>query len=138
MTRETSTVALIGEEDCGWLVDAESVDEALRIVYGTVPRVHEVWESELLVWLASDYQARHRADAPFPDRELPLRVWATSRPHAFEAARERWQPKADEEQIEVWTEAECNDLDRERPNQYERVASLHDSEFQNSLDPEQS
>ena len=74
----------------------------------------------------------------FRDRELPLRVWATSRAHAFEAARKRWQPKADDEQIEVWTEAECDDGYRERPNQYERVASLHNNEFQNSLDPEQS
>ena len=67
MTRDTFAVALVGEEDRGWLIDAESAGEAQRIVRGTVPRAHEVWESELLVWLASDYQARHLAGAPFPD-----------------------------------------------------------------------
>ena len=36
-------------------------------MHGTVPRAHEAWESELLVWLASDYQARHHAGAAFPD-----------------------------------------------------------------------
>ena len=74
----------------------------------------------------------------FRDRELPLRVWATSRAHAFEAARERWPLKAADEQIEVWTKAECDEGYRERPNQYERVASRHNNELQNSLDPEQS
>ena len=63
MTRETFAVALVGEEHCGWLVDPESAGEARRIVHGTLPRAHEVWESELLVWLASDYQARHLAGA---------------------------------------------------------------------------
>ena len=74
----------------------------------------------------------------FRDGELPLRVWATSRTHAIEAARERWQLKAADEQIEVWTEAECDKGYRERPNQYERVASRHNNELQNSRDPEQS
>ena len=49
MTRETFAVALVGEEHCGWLVDPESAGEARRIVHGTLPRAHEVWESELLV-----------------------------------------------------------------------------------------
>ena len=53
MTRDTFAVALVGEEDRGWLIDAESAGEAQRIVRGTVPRAHEVWESELLVWLGS-------------------------------------------------------------------------------------
>ena len=67
MTRETFAVALVGEEARGWLVDAESAGEARRIVHGTVPRAHEASESELLVWLASDYQARHLGGASFPD-----------------------------------------------------------------------
>ena len=66
-TCDTFAVALVGEEHCGWLVEAESAGEARRLVHGTVPRAHEAWESELLVWLASDYQARHLAGAPFPD-----------------------------------------------------------------------
>lgn len=64
---DTFAVALPGEEDRGWLVDAESAGEARRIVHGTVPRAHEVRESELLVWLASDYRTRHLASAPFSD-----------------------------------------------------------------------
>ena len=64
---QTFAVALIGEEDRGWLVDAESAGEARRIVHGTVPRVHEVWESELLVWNESYYRARYLAGGPFPD-----------------------------------------------------------------------
>ena len=74
----------------------------------------------------------------FRDGELPLRVWATSRTHAIEAARERWQLKAADEQIPVWTEAECGEGCCERPNQYERVVSRRNNELQNSLDPEQS
>ena len=79
-----------------------------------------------------------RAYFAFRDGELPLRVWATSRAHAFEAARERWQLKAADEQIEVWAEAECDEGCRERPNQYERVVSRRNNELQNSRDPEQS
>ena len=51
---------------------------------------------------------------------------------------ERWQLKAADEQIKVWAGAECDEGYRERPNQYERVASRHNNELQNSLDPEQS
>ena len=43
-TTETFAVALVGEEDRGWLVDAESAADAWRIVHGTVPRAHEVWQ----------------------------------------------------------------------------------------------
>ena len=35
---ETFTVALVGETDIGWLVDAASAEEAITIVHGTVPR----------------------------------------------------------------------------------------------------
>ena len=70
------------------------------------------------------------------DGKVPVRVWATCRNHAFEEAREYWQLKADDEQIEMWTEEECNEGHRERPNQYERIQSRHNGEVQNSLDPE--
>ena len=84
-TCDTFAVALVGEEHCGWLVDAESAGEARRLVRGTVPRAHEAWESELLVWLASDYQASHLAGAPFPDSwtrlTLPLPCPACGRGH---------------------------------------------------------
>ena len=82
----------------------------------------------------------HTPSAYFAFRggELPLRVWATSRTHAIEAARERWQLKAADEQIEVWTDADCDKGFCERQNQYERVASRHNNEVQNSRDPEQS
>ena len=65
--RETFAVALVGEEDRGWLVDAESAGEARRIVHGTVTRAHEVWESELLVWNEAYYRERFLAGGAFPD-----------------------------------------------------------------------
>ena len=74
----------------------------------------------------------------FRDGELPLRVWTTSRAHAFEAARERWQLDPDDEQFEVWTEAECDAGHHERPNEYERIVSRHNTEHQDSLDPERT
>ena len=51
---ETFAVSLVGEEDRGWLVEAASAEEAIDIVHGTVPRAHEAWRGELLVWTA-DY-----------------------------------------------------------------------------------
>ena len=48
-TTDTFAVALVGEEDRGWLVDAATAGEACAIVHGTVPRAHEVWRAELLV-----------------------------------------------------------------------------------------
>ena len=74
---DTFAVALAGEEDRGWLVDAESASEARRIVHGTVPRAHEVWESELLVWIARDYRERHLAGGPFPDCWTRLTTFPT-------------------------------------------------------------
>ena len=74
----------------------------------------------------------------FLEGERPLRVWATSREYAFEEARERWQLKAADDRIDVWTEAECDEGYCKRPNEYDRVASRHNDEFQNSLDPEQA
>ena len=40
---ETYAVALVGEEDRGWLVEAASAEEAIDLVHGTVPRAREVW-----------------------------------------------------------------------------------------------
>ena len=74
----------------------------------------------------------------FREGERPLRVWTTSRAYALEAACERWQLDPDDEQIDVWTEAECDEGYRERPEAYERIASRHNSEDQNSLDPERA
>ena len=48
--REAFVVALVGEEDRSWLVEAASAEEAIDIVHGTVPRAREVWRGELLVW----------------------------------------------------------------------------------------
>ena len=64
---ETFAVALVGEADAGWLVEASSAEDAVTIVHGTVPRAHEVWRSELLVWNASYYRARYLAGGPFRD-----------------------------------------------------------------------
>ena len=74
----------------------------------------------------------------FRDGELPLRVWTTSRANASEAARERWKLDPTDEQLEVWTEADCCAGHHERPSEYKRIVSRHNTDFQNSLDPERS
>ena len=63
---EPFAVALVGETDIGWLVDAASAEEAISIVHGTVPRAHEVWRSELLVWNEDFYRQRYLDGGPFP------------------------------------------------------------------------
>ena len=65
--RETFAVALVGEEDRGWLVEAVSAGEAVDVVHGTVPRAHEAWRGELLVWTAEYYREHHLAGGAFPD-----------------------------------------------------------------------
>ena len=74
----------------------------------------------------------------FCEGEQPLRVWTTSRAYVFEAAYEHWQRGPDDGQVDVWTEAECAAGHHERPNEYERVVSRHNTEHQNSLDPERT
>ena len=74
----------------------------------------------------------------FRDGEPPLRVWTTSRALAHEAACEHRQVSPADEQFEVWTEAECNAGHHERPNEYESIVSRHNTEHQNSLDPERT
>ena len=64
-TAGTFAVALAVETAAGWPVDAASAEEAIGIVYGTVPRAREVWRSELLVWTGDDYRNRHFLGAPF-------------------------------------------------------------------------
>ena len=58
-------VALAGETDAGWPVDAASAEEAIDIVHAIVPRAREVWWSELLVW-ADDDRNCDLPEAPFP------------------------------------------------------------------------
>ena len=69
---ETFAVALVGEEDRGWLVDAASAEEAIDIVHGTVLRAHEVWRGELLVWTAECYRERYLGGEAFPDSWMRL------------------------------------------------------------------
>ena len=64
---ETFAVALVGETDTGWLVEATSAGEAVDIVHDMVPRAHEVWRGELLVWTAEYYRERHLAGGAFSD-----------------------------------------------------------------------
>ena len=64
---ETFAVALVGEEDRGWLLEAASAEEAIDIVHGTVPRAREVWRGELLVWNERYYRERHLGGGAFPD-----------------------------------------------------------------------
>ena len=63
-TTGTFAVALAGETDAGWPVDAASAEEAIDIVHGTVRPAWEVWRSELLVW-ADDVRNRELPEAPF-------------------------------------------------------------------------
>ena len=63
----TPGVALVGDTNAGWLVEAESAGEALDVVHGTVPRAHESCKSELLVWNESYYRDHYLAGGPFPD-----------------------------------------------------------------------
>ena len=75
--RETFAVALVGEEDRGWLVEAASAEETIDIVHGNVPRVREVWREELLVWNERYYRDRFLGGAEIPrpgrgsDRRAP-------------------------------------------------------------------
>ena len=64
-TTETFAVAVVGETDTGWLVDAASAEEAIGIVHGTVPRAREVWRGELLVRTEDCYRDRYLPGAPF-------------------------------------------------------------------------
>ena len=65
-TAGTFAVALAGETDEGWPVDAASAEEAIDIVHAnTVPRAREVWRSELRVRTEDDYRNRHLPGAPF-------------------------------------------------------------------------
>ena len=81
---------------------------------------------------------RPQAYFAFLDSKLPLRIWAISRAHAYEAAREHWRLRGADQPLEMWTESECDDGRCERPDQYERISSRHNDERQNSLDPERT
>ena len=72
----------------------------------------------------------------FWEGKQPLRVWTTARAFALEAACEHWQVSSDDEQIEIWTEAECDAGHHERPNEFQRIVSRHNTGHQNSLDPD--
>ena len=63
---ETFAVALAGEEDRGWLVEAASAGEAVDIVHGIVPRAREVWRGELLVWNERYYRDRYLGGVEMP------------------------------------------------------------------------
>ena len=67
---ETFAVALVGEEDRGWLVEAASAEEAIDIVHGTVPRAREVWRGEHLVW-----NERYNRDRFLGGAEMPA-TWS--------------------------------------------------------------
>ena len=62
---QTFAVALAGAPK-GWLVEAASVDEAIDIVHGTVPRAREAGREELLVWTERYYRDRYLFGAEMP------------------------------------------------------------------------
>ena len=80
-TTGTFAVALAGETDAGWLVDAASAEEASDIVHATVPRALEVWRSELRVRTEDNYRNRHLLGAPF------AASWTRLEPVARETTR---------------------------------------------------
>ena len=77
----TFAVALPGDTDAGRFVDAASAKEAIDIVHGTVPRVRDVWRSELLVWTEDYHRNRHLFGAPF------AAFWTRLEPVAREMSR---------------------------------------------------
>ena len=62
---KTFAVALAGEPK-DWRVEAASVDEAIDIVHGTVPRTREAGREELLVWTERFYRDRYLLGAEMP------------------------------------------------------------------------
>ena len=72
MTTQTFAVAVTGEIDTGWLVEANTAEEAIDLVFGTVPRAREAWRGELLVWTERYYRDRYLLGEPMPESWLRL------------------------------------------------------------------
>ena len=65
---ETYAVALVGEEDRGWLVEAASAEEAIDLVHGTVPRAREVWRGARPSRASAGVRRRPPCRLRFPHR----------------------------------------------------------------------
>ena len=64
---ERFAVVIVGDLDGGgWIVEADSTEEAINIVRGTVPRAAEVGRGELLVWTERYYRQRYLLGGDFP------------------------------------------------------------------------
>ena len=64
---ERFAVAIVGDLDGGgWIVEADSTEDAINIVRGTVPRAAEVWRGELLAWTERYYRQRYLLGGDFP------------------------------------------------------------------------
>ena len=87
---ETYAVALVGEEDRGWLVEAASAEEAIDLVHGTVPRAREVWRGARPSRASAGVRRRPPCRLRFPHRAGgeacvgagadPVRIPSGSRP----------------------------------------------------------
>ena len=62
---ERYAVAIFGEPG-GWIVEADSTEDAIATVRGTVPRAAEVSRGELMVWNESYYRERYCRGGPLP------------------------------------------------------------------------
>ena len=62
---ERFAVAIVGD-DAGWIVEADSTEDAIAIVRGTVPRAAEVPRGECLVWTERWYRERYCLGGPMP------------------------------------------------------------------------
>ena len=56
MATETFAVALIGQTDSGWLVEADSADAALDHVHRTVDRARKYQRDRLMLWTEQRYR----------------------------------------------------------------------------------
>ena len=64
---EPCAVAIVGDLDGGgWIVEADSTEDAITIVRGTVPRAAEVWRGELLAWTERYYRQGYLLGGDFP------------------------------------------------------------------------
>ena len=75
MSTETFAVAIVGETDAGWFVEAESSSAAVDHVHAHT-RARVCWRGELLVWNEGYYRERYLLGGPFPSGWTKLCVAA--------------------------------------------------------------
>ena len=64
--RETFAVALVGQTDAGWLIEADSAEAALDHVRRTADRVKAYSNRGLLVWTEQRYRELYLCNRDWP------------------------------------------------------------------------